>query len=137
MTVSRWAGGTIVAVTLMASPAFAHHSFAMFDNARSITLKGKVAAFDWTNPHGYIELDAEDGKGATQHYTLELTSINMLSRAGWTSRSVKFGDRVTTIVSPLRDGRPGGLLLELVFPDGRKQDPGVPNAQLYKRTPEQ
>ena len=59
----------------------------------------------------------------------------MMSRGGWTSRSVTFGDMVTAIVSPLRDGQPGGLLLELDMPDGRKLDPGVPNAQIYKRTP--
>ena len=63
-----------------------------------------------------------------------MTSINMLSREGWTSRTVKAGDAVTAIVAPLRDGRAAGLLLELTLPDGRKMLPGVPNAQNYKRT---
>ena len=63
-----------------------------------------------------------------------MTSINMMSRGGWTSRTVKPGDQVTVIVAPLRDGQPGGLVLELTLPDGRKMLPGVPNAQNYKRT---
>jgi hypothetical protein len=42
---------------------------------------------------------------------------------------------VTAIAAPLRDGQPGGLLLELTLPDGRKMLPGVPNAQNYRRTP--
>ncbi len=122
-------------LALLAAPALAHHSFAMFDNSRSVTLKGTVTDYKWSNPHGYIELDANAGDSAVKHYTLELTSINMLSRAGWTSRSVKAGDDVTAIVAPLRDGRAGGLLLELTFENGRKLSTPVPNAHLYKRTP--
>jgi hypothetical protein len=118
----------------LAAPALAHHSFAMFDNTRSITLHGKVALYQWTNPHAYLEIDADQPDGGTRHFTLEMTSINMMSRGGWTSRTVKRGDEVTAIVAPLRDGRPGGLLLELTLPDGRKMLPGVPNAQNYKRT---
>lgn len=121
-------------LALVAAPALAHHSFAMFDNSRSVTLNGKVTDYKWSNPHGYIELDARAGDSGIKHYTLELTSINMLSRAGWTSRSVKAGDVVTAIVAPLRDGRAGGLLLELNFENGRKLSTPVPNAHLYKRT---
>ena len=124
------AGGT----ALLAAPAVAHHSFAMFDNTRSITLHGKVTAYQWTNPHAYLEVDAAEAGGATKHYTLEMTSINMMSRGGWTSRTVKAGDEVTVYVAPLRDGRPGGLVLEVTLPDGRKMLPGVPNAQNYRRT---
>ena len=119
---------------LTAPPAFAHHSFAMFDNTRSITLHGKVSKFQWTNPHGYLEIDAEQPGGATRHFTLEMTSINMMSRGGWTSRTVKAGDVVTAYVAPLRDGRAGGLLLEVILPNGKHMLPGVPNADRYKRT---
>ena len=122
------------AAVALAAPALAHHSFAMFDNTRSITLHGKVAAYQWTNPHAYLEVDAEDG-GGTRHYTLEMTSINMMSRGGWTSRTIKAGDELTVIAAPLRDGRAGGLVLEVTLPNGRKMLPGVPNAQNYRRTP--
>lgn len=121
--------------SVLAAPALAHHSFAMFDNTRSITLRGKVTLFQWTNPHGYLEVDAVQPGGGTRHFTLEMTSINMMTRGGWTSRTVKAGDEVTAIVAPLRDGRPGGLLLELTLPSGRVMLPGVPNAQNYRRTP--
>jgi hypothetical protein len=42
----------------------------------------------------------------------------MMSRAGWTSRSVKIGERVTVIMSPLRNGQPGGVVTEVATPDG-------------------
>ncbi len=128
-------GSLFVALACAAvAPAMAHHSFAMFDNSRSITLHGKVTKYQWTNPHAYLEVDADEGKGAVKHFTLEMTSINMMSRGGWTSRTVKPGDEVTVIVSPLRDGKPGGLVLELTLPSGKKMLPGVPNAQRYKIT---
>jgi len=124
-----------LSIALAAPPALAHHSFAMFDNSRSITLHGKVAVYQWTNPHAYLEVDADQAEGGTKHYTLEMTSINMMSRGGWTSRTVKPGDVVTVIVAPLRNGKAGGLVLELTLPDGKVMLPGVPNADRYKRTP--
>ena len=116
------------------APAAAHHSFAMFDNTRSITLRGTVAKFQWTNPHAYLQVDADDGKGGTKHYTLEMTSPNMMSRGGWNSRTIKTGDKVTVYVSPLRNGTPGGLVLEVILPSGKHMLPGVPNASRYART---
>src|SRR5688500_12160579 len=99
---------SLVAAAL-AVPTLAHHSFAMFDNTRSVTWHGKVSKYQWTNPHGYLEIDAERPGGGTRHFTLEMTSINMMTRGGWSSRTVKAGDEVTAIAAPLRDGRPGGL----------------------------
>ncbi|HEX7711438.1 MAG TPA: DUF6152 family protein [Sphingomonadaceae bacterium] len=126
----RLCGLALPIAMLAPVPAFAHHSFAMFDNTRSVTLHGKVTAFQWTNPHSYLELDADDGI----HYTFEMTSPNMLSRGGWTSRTIKAGDVVTVVEAPLRDGKHGGLLLEVTLPNGHKMEPGVPNVQRYKRT---
>lgn len=126
--------GLPCAVALLAVPAYTHHSFAMFDNNRSITIHGKVVEYQWTNPHAFLEIDAENGSGGTKRYSLEMTSPNMLSRGGWSSRTVKPGEIVTAVVSPLKDGQPGGLLLALTLPSGKKMLPGVPNAHRYKIT---
>jgi hypothetical protein len=124
--------GLLAMAAFTAPPAAAHHSFAMFDNTRSVTLHGKVNYYQWTNPHAYLQIQADDGKGGSKAYTLEMTSPNMLHRGGWSSRTVKPGDEVTAIMSPLRDGQPGGLLLVLTLPSGKQMLPGVPNAQRYK-----
>jgi Family of unknown function (DUF6152) len=127
---------TALSLALLApATARAHHSFSMFDHTQTITLKGTVARFQWTNPHAYIEIDVSDASGAVKHYSVECTSINMLQRLGWRSTMIKAGDQVTAVVAPLLNGDPGGLLLELTLPDGRKLDPGVPAAGSYKRTP--
>ncbi len=114
--------------------AAAHHSFAIFDHTQTVTLQGKVLSFQWTNPHGYIELDVTDGPKNVDHYTLELTSINMLQRAGWKSSDVSAGDEVTAVIAPLLNGDHGGLLLELKVPDGRTLVPPVPAIGTFKRT---
>jgi hypothetical protein len=101
-----------------AAPA-AHHSFAMFDTAKPVTLAGVVTAFEWTNPHAYIEIDVKGATGAPAHWSLELGSTSILMRAGWKFNTLKKGDQVTAIVSPLRSGEPGGLLNRITLADGR------------------
>jgi hypothetical protein len=128
-----WNAGLLI--FLAAVPTLAHHSFAMYDHTKTITLKGAVTKFQWTNPHAYIELDVME-KSGVKHYSIECTSINMMQRAGWRSNILKFGDQVKAVISPLNSGQPGGLLLELTLPSGKVMDPGVPAANTFTRTPE-
>ena len=130
----------IVAVALLVLVttygAAAHHSFAVFDHTQTVTVTGTVTKYQWTNPHGFLEMDYRAADGTMKHYTIELTSINMLTRAGWTSRSVKEGETAKAIVAPLLSGEPGGLLLEVTLSDGRTLTPPVPAINTFKRTPE-
>jgi hypothetical protein len=107
---------------LLAGPAAAHHSFAMFDQKKIMTLEGTVAQFQWTNPHAFIELEAAGGR----HWSIELNSPNNLKRQGWSRDALKPGDKVTLRMSPLRDGKPGGLFLDLTKADGKLLDSGLP-----------
>jgi Family of unknown function (DUF6152) len=125
----------VLAILALSAPAFAHHSFAMYDHTRTTTLKGEVTKFQWTNPHGYLEIDVKQKDGSTKHYSLEMTSINMMTRLGWRSNVIKAGDKVVCTVSPLLNGEPAGLLLDVTLPDGRKLEPGVPAVNTFKRTP--
>ena len=102
-----------------ASMAMAHHSFAIFDQSKPTTLTGTVTAFEWTNPHAYIELDVADEKGAVKHWSIELGSPSILMQSGWKFKDLKHGDKVTARISPLRSGQPGGLLIQVTLPDGR------------------
>jgi len=54
---------TLAAVLLLLSvgvSASAHHATASFDMTKSMTVKGTVTGFDWTNPHVYIYVDVKD-----------------------------------------------------------------------------
>ena len=110
----------------VAAPALAHHSFAMFDQRKVMTLEGTVKEFQWTNPHSFIELDVPGRNGQAAHWSIELNSPNNLRRQGWSRTSLKPGERITLRMAPLRDGRPGGLFLDLKKADGKVLDSGLP-----------
>jgi hypothetical protein len=103
----------------LAAPAVAHHSFAMFDQTKTVTLKGKVTEFQWTNPHSWIELDVPGAGGKVDHWGIELNSPNNLTRQGWRRTTLKPGDSVSVTINPLRNGMKGGLFNTVVLPDGR------------------
>ena len=103
---------------LWTEAAGAHHSFAMFDQSRQLALHGTIHEFQWTNPHSWIFLDVTDAQGATATWQVELNSPNNLKRQGWKSDALKAGDKVTVVLSPLRDGKSGGLFISVTLPDG-------------------
>lgn len=102
---------TLFAATLglavPAGAAHAHHSFAMFDPAKVITLQGKVKEFRWVNPHVSLFVEVTGG-GKPGVWAVELTSPGNLTRLGWSRQSLKPGDKVAVEVNPLRDGQNGG-----------------------------
>jgi hypothetical protein len=110
----------LAAFAAPAPPLLAHHSFAMFDTANEITLTGVVTSLQWTNPHVYIELDVPGAPGSgVKHWSIELGSPSILQRAGWKFNTIKKGDKITAVVSPLRNGEPGSLLTRITMADGR------------------
>ncbi len=121
MKVATRAAGIAFALIGLAGlhPALSHHSFAMFDHDHQIKLAGTVSQFDWTNPHVYIELDAADAAGVMKHYTIECANPGILDRVGWKFNMIKVGDKITTIIAPLRTGEPGGLLKQVTLSDGQ------------------
>ena len=92
---------------LVPLPAVAHHSYAMFDMQKTVTLQATVVRFKWQNPHAFIEADAAS-PGGTERWSIEMTSPNNLAQEGWKRTSLKPGDRVTIYVHPLRSGARGG-----------------------------
>lgn len=110
----RFAACVLSMTTLVALPAQAHHSFAMFDLGRQVTVEGTVRSFQYTNPHIWINLTVTDPKtGQPVEWGIEGGSPNTLSRAGWNHSIIKSGDKVKITINPLRDGRPGGSLVAL------------------------
>ncbi|MDE3168661.1 MAG: hypothetical protein KGL75_00850, partial [Acidobacteriota bacterium] len=67
----------------LATPALAHHSFAMFDRDKEMVLVGTIHEFEWTNPHSWIELDVPNAAGGVDKWSLECNSPNNLTRQGW------------------------------------------------------
>ncbi len=98
-----------------ATPAVAHHSFAMFDNQKEVTVDGIVREFQWTNPHCWIRIVSTDATGKDVEWSLESQSPNILVRAGWSRDSIKPGDKALIIIHPLKDGSNGGSVFRVTI----------------------
>jgi hypothetical protein len=113
---------TAAAFLILASaPALAHHAVqAQFDVSKIIEKSGVLVKIDWINPHTYMHFDVTED-GAVKHYAIESLGILGLRRAGIDSKSsFKVGEQFVFTINPSRDGSTTGLLITLVFPDGRK-----------------
>lgn len=118
MRFAQWPG--VAVVVLAACPvALAHHSFAMFDLGKEITVEGVIKEVQFTNPHVWIQMTVPDGKGGDTEWSIEAGAPGMMIRAGWKSSTLKAGDKVTLTLHPLKDGNPSGSLVKVAVPDGR------------------
>ena len=98
----------ILASAVVASPAPAHHSFAMYDLQKVVTLNGVVREFRWVNPHSSLVMDVNRPGAVPEVWVIEMTSPGNLTRFGWTRKSFGAGDRVQVEIVPLRNGKHGG-----------------------------
>ena len=105
--------------TLLGSIAAAHHSGAMFDHSKTITLKGTVKEFQYTNPHSWLQVLVTGADGKTVEWGFESEGPSTLMRVGIQAGSFKPGDKVTVLANPMRDGRPAGALLSVTTSDGK------------------
>ena len=104
----------------LASPALAHHSFAMFDREKNVTMSGVVTEFEWTNPHVWIHMKVPDQSGKDVVWSFEMQAINANAALGWRADSVKPGDKVSVDFHPLKDGSRGGQLVAATLADGKR-----------------
>jgi uncharacterized protein DUF6152 len=110
-----------IATVAFAAPAFAHHSFAMFDAQKTVTMSGTVKEFEWTNPHSWLRVMVNDEKtGKPVLWALELSSPARLTTMGMHSDSVKAGDTVSVTFHPMKDGTRGGQFIQATLPGGKQ-----------------
>lgn len=109
----------VLGAGLTTSPVSAHHSGAMFDSAKTLSLSGTVRQFQWTNPHCFIQLMVKNDRGVDEEWSLEMTAPVHLQRLGWRKSSLKPGDKITVTIHPLRNGSTGGNVAAVVGSDGK------------------
>lgn len=106
----------ILGATIM--PASAHHSGAMFDSGKEVVLVGTIKEFQYTNPHSWIQILVPRQGGGEVEWSIETAAPIVLLRAGIRPQSLKPGDKVTLRTHPLKDGGPGGNLIDVKKADG-------------------
>ena len=102
----------------------AHHSFSMFDMDKDVTYKGIVTEYKWVNPHVHIIVDIKPASGVDARtvgtWDVEGGSTNIMGRQGWTRATFKYGDPITLVGHPMKDGSKGISLFYVIMPDGKR-----------------
>jgi hypothetical protein len=111
---------------VVSSPASAHHAFdAEYNTNRPVTLTGRVVKLLWQNPHSYLSVDVLDTKTSrTTRWSIELGSINILTRLGWTRNSVKPTQEITVKGIHAFSQENKVLAREITFPNGERLPTG-------------
>jgi hypothetical protein len=107
------------ALLIISQPMLAHHGQVVYQR-KSITLKGSVTKYEWSNPHTIITLAVPTEKGGVDEWYLEVLPPTQMLQAGWTKETLKPGDEITASGRPGRGGERIMWLEYLVTADGRK-----------------
>jgi Family of unknown function (DUF6152) len=111
------------ALAIVAIPVLAHHSAAMFEEKRTITVEGVVKEFQFTNPHSWLLVDVTDKSGKVTTWGFEAEGPSTLQRAGIRPSEFPVGTKLTITGRPMKDGRPAAIWESAVRADGKKYNP--------------
>ncbi len=109
------AGGLLIA----SRPVAAHHSAAMFDEAKRLEGKGTVVQWVWANPHCLLQFDVRGEDGQTVRWVAETSNPLDMTNRGWSKGNFKAGDAVTVTMRPSKSGQPLGNIVQVQSADGR------------------
>jgi hypothetical protein len=110
----------ILAISTTALPLLAHHGNAVYDDTKTIILKGTVTQWVWANPHCILHLDVTDDSGQVVSWIVETENPTSMFNIGWTKTSFNPGDQVTVTALQVKNGKPIGRIVDALLPSGQK-----------------
>lgn len=120
MRTSIPAGLACVVLGLMPLAGQAHHSGAIYNEAKPIKLQGVLSDLEWVNPHVLMRVDVKAADGTTTQWVVESNAPAALRAVGLAKRRLEtaVGSMVTLYVSPAKDGTSLAFFNGIDFPDG-------------------
>jgi hypothetical protein len=109
----------VLASALLPQLAPAHHSGAMYDTSRVVTLQGTVSKYDWRNPHVYIYVEETTEGGERREWKVEGLPTTVMQRLTWNAQTLRPGDRVEVKGYPARNPERRDLNPTLITRDQR------------------
>jgi len=108
----------LLVVALSPTAALPHHSNVAYEVTKVITITGVVKNFEWVNPHTWLHVVVDDGKGGKVEWACEGRAPGVLGRAGWSRSILKAGEMVTVHMSPAKDGSKVSIIARVTKADG-------------------
>jgi hypothetical protein len=108
----------LAALALLTLPVAAHHSQAIYDSTRTITIEGVVKEYRWTNPHTYLYIETQNASGDTVVMPIEGQTTAIMRRLGWEPDTFAPGDQVVARAHPARDPKRLMALIESAEKNG-------------------
>ena len=99
-------------------PLSAHHGSAVFENGKTVTLRGTVKSWTYANPHCLLTFDVTGDEGKVVQWIVETQAPGIMYPAGYRKDSFKFGDEVTVVANPVKNGLPIGRIVTVVTASG-------------------
>lgn len=106
----------------LAGPAGAHHSSAMFDPNKTITLESTVRLLQWSSPHCWLQVLVSSDTGNVE-WSLEMAAPFEMIRRGWKPSTVHPGDKISVVANPARDGSNSAMFISATTADGHPLGP--------------
>ena len=109
-----------VSVVALSVSVFAHHGAASFDTGKTVTVKGTVTEYVWSNPHVLVRVDAKDENGNVAHWVLEAQNPVTQASRGWSKNMFKAGDEVSLDITPAKNNQPVGEIRGRIVINGKE-----------------
>jgi hypothetical protein len=108
----------LIAITALALAGIAplsagHHGTSTYDMTIDTELKGTVKEWTFGNPHSWLWLTVTESQQPAVEWSIESAPPNYLSQQGWSASTLKTGETLTALVSPLKGEPRRGILLEV------------------------
>jgi hypothetical protein len=110
----------LVSVVALSVPLVAHHGTASFDTGKTVTVKGTVMEYVWSNPHVLVKVDAKDDNGNVAHWVLEAQNPVTQASRGWSKNMFKAGDEVSLDITPAKNNQPVGEIRGRIVINGKE-----------------
>jgi len=116
---SRKTFALAVIAAAAAAPAFAHHSFAIFDQSKVLYAAGTVKEYELVNPHAWLHVNVVGNDGKTAMWSFEAGSVAQVGALGWKADTFRVGDKVEVGFRPMKDGSRGGQFMSAKLASGQ------------------
>ena len=97
----RWLA-LAVGLLIVSGPVAAHHSSAVFDPNKRVTVTGIITEWFWANPHCLLSLDVKGADGQIVKWAAETQAPPNMIPYGWSRQSFKPGEEVAITMEQAR-----------------------------------